>query len=298
MEKFQQCPLNGEVLEHHFIKHCAALEGRRSHTATVTNGQLAVAALRKLGAATREDVTLDILKMAASGWRASGLSAATVNRRLAVLSKMGIDCKGAWATKGRPYKWWMRPELEAPIFADLRDHGQDGLIIYIRWAAKTGLRVEESLRLRRHHFAGDFMRVTVPGTKTAASFDTLPLGAEARAIAQERFGRSDGDAFLLSAEADLMDGPSAVLGLSRAEYAKYIELQRAWLACRRRLKIADHTATLKAFRRTAARYLHVDLGMPLGLVQQYLRHESLETTLGYLRLTGGYAEDEMRRYLG
>ncbi len=38
-------------------------------------------------------------------------------------------------------------------------------------------------------------------------------------------------------------------------------------------------------------------GMPLDMVRLYLRHGSMETTMGYLRLTGGYEEGEIRRYL-
>ena len=43
-------------------------------------------------------------------------------------------------------------------------------------------------------------------------------------------------------------------------------------------------ATLKALRRSAARYLTVG-GMPLDILRQYLRHNSVATTMGYLRLT-------------
>jgi hypothetical protein len=37
--------------------------------------------------------------------------------------------------------------------------------------------------------------------------------------------------------------------------------------------------------------------MPLDVLRQYLRHENIKTTEEYLRLTGGYSEAEMRRWL-
>jgi hypothetical protein len=37
--------------------------------------------------------------------------------------------------------------------------------------------------------------------------------------------------------------------------------------------------------------------MPLDMLRQYLRHESIWTTMGYLRLVGGYDKDEMRKFL-
>lgn len=78
----------------------------------------------------------------------------------------------------------------------------------------------------------------------------------------------------------------------------YEEMHMVWHEVRKHFGWQDDpTATLKALRRSAARYLHVDCGMPLHMVQQYLRHESMDTTLEYLRLTGGYGTEEMRRFL-
>ncbi len=77
----------------------------------------------------------------------------------------------------------------------------------------------------------------------------------------------------------------------------YDHLLARWDALVLRMGWEGNGVTLKALRRSAARYLHVDCGMPLDMVRAYLRHEDIETTLGYLRLTGGYGTEEMRRFL-
>jgi integrase len=78
----------------------------------------------------------------------------------------------------------------------------------------------------------------------------------------------------------------------------YTELNGVWQICRTHLAEQDNPlATLKALRRSAARYLHVTKGMPILLVRDYLRHSDVETTMEYLRLTGGINDAEYRRYL-
>lgn len=149
----------------------------------------------------------------------------------------------------------------------------DILARFIRWTTRTGLRVEESLRLEWSDFSGDFRSITVPGLKTATSQASLPIGVRAGSAVRD----------WKELEAKPFD-------------ITYEQLEGLW----RKLRTAmgwPEAATLKALRRSAARYLHVDCGMPLHMVQQYLRHENMETTLGYLRLTGGYGTEEMRRYL-
>jgi integrase len=143
----------------------------------------------------------------------------------------------------------------------------------------TGLRLEETLRLTRKDFSKGYKDVTVPGLKTASSQATLPLGSYARMLASSQ----------------LLDEES---GWRAFIDSTYEELRAGWEEVRKHFGWdKDPTATLKALRRTAAYHLHVEQGMPLGLVQQYLRHSNMSTTLGYLKLTGGYGTEEMRRYL-
>jgi len=77
----------------------------------------------------------------------------------------------------------------------------------------------------------------------------------------------------------------------------YDNLHELWDKARAFLGCADnHMATLKALRRTAARHLTIN-GMPTEMVRDYLRHENIKTTMGYLHLVGGYKTEEQRRWL-
>lgn len=237
------------------------------------------------------------VQLATRDWYADGLAPATINKRLNCLSVMGVKVAGCKVKEPNALKWWLSPQEELRAGQWLRNVGYatipdaDLLWAYIQWTTRTGLRVEESLRLTWASFGitketdgrimvpiGDH-GVMVPGLKTATSQATLPLGKEAAAVMDRRFKHET-----------TYGGSAPPFPLT------YEELLAAWDI----LKAAmgwPKEATLKALRRSAARYLHVDCGMPLDMVRQYLRHEDIKTTMGYLRLTGGYGTEEMRRYL-
>ena len=90
-------------------------------------------------------------------------------------------------------KWWLRPELEEKIVEWLRKNHEADFADYIEFVTHAGTRVEEALRLQRHHF--DFVNnlITIPGTKTDLAHRTVPMFALAREIAQRRFNE-DGNA--------------------------------------------------------------------------------------------------------
>lgn len=214
------------------------------------------------------------IHIATAAWYASGLAPATIQKRLVALKCMGLPVEGVKAPKDpRKLKWWLRPEEEEKAIKALSTQ-QIGiepdmvfaLASHIRWTTKTGLRIEETLRLTERDF-GD-RTVLVPGTKTASSQAELPLSEAA-----------------WEAHYDIL--------VVRHDYS---DLEQAWRKLRTHMGWPPE-ATLKALRRSAARYLHYDLGMPLDLVRQYLRHEDIATTMGYLRLTGGVSTAEYRRYL-
>lgn len=238
--------------------------------------------------------TLDI-ERATREWYGLGIAPATINKRLNCLSVMGVKVAGCKVKEPNALKWWLSPQEEARAvewlvrIGHITIHNADLLATYIQWTTRTGLRVEESLRLKwsdltfaEPPIAGMTASVMVPGLKTATSQATLPLGEEAAAVMINRF----------TTERDYGDGPAKVAPLPLT----YEELLAAWDALKEAMGWPKE-ATLKALRRSAARYLHVDCGMPLDMVRQYLRHEDIKTTMGYLRLTGGYGTEEMRRYL-
>lgn len=210
-------------------------------------------------------------------WYRSGIAPATINKRLNCLSALGVNVNGCREKLKPALKWWLRPEEEERASKWLRDHNYFTVDRLIRWTTHTGLRIEETLRLERQHFGASFTTVTVPGLKTATSQATLPLGPIPRNLVGSYF----------------WDNATMV----KLCPTSYDTLKRTWNQLRDAMGWEGNGVTLKALRRSAARYLHVDCGMPLDMVRHYLRHEDLETTLGYLRLTGGYGTEEMRRYL-
>ena len=227
---------------------------------------------------TVQSVTEHDLARSTGSWYAQGLAPATISKRLNCLSVMGIAVTGHRPAPGKVLRWWLRDDMRKTLLADPAISPM--LKAFIEWTALTGLRVEESLRLQRRNFDPEFTEVLVDGTKTTMAQATLPLSSAAAAVARRCFDRG----------APAPEDPM---------FTTYYEALRAeWEDCRVRLGVKDvPTSTLKSLRRTAARYLHLECGMPLDVVRQYLRHEDIQTTMGYLRLTGGYSVSEMRRYL-
>lgn len=242
-----------------------------------------------------EHVTPRHVQQVTSQWYGEGLAPATINKRLNCLGVLGVKVQGVRVKEPVKLKWWLRPEEEERAIFWLTNtvdratgaRGSDQcwvqdqiLADFIMWTTRTGLRIEESLRLvYTMDFAADYSTVTVPGLKTAVSQATLPLGIGPRGIVARRYAQLK---------------PAGVASVFPIEYR---QLQGRWANLAAKMGWDADTATLKALRRSAARYLHVDCGMPIDMVRHYLRHENIETTMGYLRLTGGYGTEEMRRFL-
>lgn len=241
-----------------------------------------------------EGATTSLIQAAVLKWKGEGLSPVTINKRVGALGMMGApvvwrDAKtlvrrSCFVPPRKPLKWWLRPEDEARLATWVGTERPDllPLLLHVLWTTRTGLRVEETLRLQRRHFVdldGESPAFTVPGTKTAGAGDvTLPLSRDAAAIARLCFTRWPGE--------------------DRMVPLSYEALRGQWQDAREFLgAAAEPLATLKALRRSAARYLHVGKGMPLDMVRTYLRHSNVTTTMGYLRLTGGYAHADLRRFL-
>ena len=259
--------------------------GRRSE-ATI-RGILAdpLATLERWGYFTPGDVTEDVALRLLDEWLREALSPTLINKRFMYLRTLGVD----WVPRvqePRYRKWWLRPEDYEALrdWLSTWDHPQAGLVAdYIEWTVHTGLRVEESLRIRRSDLLDlhtDEPALTVPGTKNDHSGNvTLPIAIPARNVAARRLGAY---------------GKST----DRLFPIPYRTLTHLWQYCRAVIGAEETpTAALRSLRRSAARYLHVECGMPLDVVRQYLRHENVKTTQSYLRLTGGYTTQEMRRWL-
>lgn len=169
-------------------------------------------------------------------------------------------------------RWWLTPEAHAELREWLDMVGRYELRTFVDWTCATGLRVEETLRVTRHHvfgLDGDRPTIIVPGTKTTSSSVTLPLSDAAAEIA------------------------SAALGVHLSGHlieASYRSLLADWQAARRFLGVTDiPTATLKSLRRSYAARL-ASRNVPTEVIRQAMRHSLITTTQGYLNLTGRSVE--------
>lgn len=301
----------------------------RSKDVLYAQGRNAIATLVLLGyepghLTTVQEVDHTSAAQCITRWQSSGAAPDTIRKRLNVLRAMGVDLGKAEdrpkLSAKRPLKWWLNPTdherlvgwlIEVVTADEVRGAYSQAerllLAAYIDFVAYSGLRVEEALALAPRgisysfktsslalsHDPRDCASITVMGTKTAGSHATLPLMPEAY------------DALARAWRASTSSGLHFAVGVTRPVFAfgptpeaSYNRLAALWEHCREYLGVKDNpTATLKALRRVAARNLHIVKGMPLDMVREYLRHEDIKTTQGYLKLTGGYGEKEMRAWL-
>lgn len=247
-----------------------------------------------LAGQTVSSITTGHVQQVTTRWYAQGLAPATIQKRLNCLSVLGVNVEGAKVKQPVALKWWLSPEEEQRAVKWLKaqpyGYGYQTLAVLIQWTTRTGLRIEESLRLTwgdvhlKYRAQNDLMTasVTVPGLKTSASQATLPLSNAAAALMADILGT-------YPSASGRPQGPFSLV--------TYDRLKADWAELRKAMGWTGNGVTLKALRRSAARYLHITKGMPLDMVRQYLRHEDIQTTMGYLRLTGGINEAEMRKYL-
>jgi integrase len=244
---------------------------------------------------TASQVPVEAVEQCVQLWETRDkLSPATINNRLRDLGVIGVNTDGCWKRVKLPLKWWLRPSDCDKLLAHLLQEPEPFanayiLADYVGFVSHTGLRVEENLRLQwsevhLHIFTNEKgvltsnSELTVPGTKTSSAQATLPLAIAPAIILRKR---------------KELAAPLA----THVFPIGYYSLHRAWIQARNFIGAGTNPlATLKSLRRTAARHLTVN-GMPTEMVRYYLRHEDINTTLGYLRLTGGYSTEEMRRWL-
>jgi site-specific recombinase XerD len=215
--------------------------------------------------------------------RRQDITASTINKELSALEKTIIWAldqtpplitrRPTWkrATPDKIAKWWLPPEKLEELLVELRSQVDRGDLLlfsdYIELIAKTGLRVEEALRLKVRHYTGE-QTLLVPGTKTLRSQATIAIMPRAEEIIVGRI-RS------------VKDDPEALLFPFGYPWAA-----ARWSECRGLLGAHEvSTATLKALRRTFAK-IATGRGMPTATLQDILRHESITTTQGYLAVVG------------
>jgi len=256
-----------------------------------------------------ESITTDMLAEYALDLSNKGQAITTINCKLSFVSVLFNEFKRdlrdpldanrpfaapeiPWRKEKHQVKWWLTPEMEPRVVAWCIEHRFHELADFITFGTHTGCRVEEALRLQRHHFDFERNDMTIPGTKTDTSQRTVPLMEEAVRIAKRRLMHAPSTAYLFRFSPNRTGRDED--GFIEISYSR---ITKQW----HKVKVAfgwkqDSTATLKAIRRTFARRAN-DRGMPTELLRDYLGHGDIETTVGYLRLVGGHNREAMRGFL-
>jgi integrase len=198
-------------------------------------------------------------------------SPATVNRKLAALSKMFrhaqsrgiIDRVPAMERKvekeGRLR--WYTAEEERRILRHLQDQGLQDFHDLVVFLLDTGCRLGEAIKLEHRDHDDVHVRFQLrKGGKSGA----VPITARVREVLQRRKQVAGGEG-LVFPEWDV----------HRANYV--------WNGVKKALGIADTEAVIHAFRHTCASRL-VQAGVPIQVVQQWLGHATLKMTLRYAHL--------------
>jgi integrase len=260
----------------------------RSRTTNYSHAMSCVAILEDMGVRTPDSLASDHLKALVARLEERGDAPATIIRKLnclkAALGDHAPPLQWPWPKLPRTKKWWLKPDAMAKLLPLLRDAPdatpRDRLLAdFIEWTCHTGLRVEESLGVLASDFDPNHTVLHIRGTKSINADRHIALDRAAVAVAYRRLGPGPRDDALLFA-------------------TTYAVLVDAWERVRFLLKLDQPTATLKALRRTAAWYRTVEDGMPAQVLQHYLGHAEIDTTMGYLRLTGdAFGVEVQRRWI-
>jgi integrase len=257
-----------------------------------------------------DEITTDDLADLADEWEAKGNKASTINVKLSFYSAMFDEFKRElknpidprlpftppeipWRESKREAKWWLTPELEAKVLKWCTEKGEGMLGDFIAFVTHTGCRVEEALRLQRHHFDLDAGTMTIPGTKTNDAQRTVPMMAEALAVVRHRFRHCGQDTYLFHFS------PADPRSLTEEVWVhrNYEVVKKKWRFVRAAFGLMRiSTATPKALRRTFARRAN-DRGMPTEMLRDYMGHSDIATTVEYLRLVGGHNMQAMRSFV-
>jgi integrase len=215
------------------------------------------------------------------GLEAKRNSNGTINRKLAVLSKMlhfaksreYIDSVPHVAFKPAPKSRvrYLSDEEEAKVLALLKlwsCEDEHDLVVFL---LDTGARIGEALKLTWHDVAGNFSRATFRDTKNGAT-RSVPLTQRVRYILSAHVERPHGSA-----------GPFS--------HFRYHNVEILWRRVRQHLGLTkDKDFVLHALRHTCASRL-VQGGMTLQKVMVWLGHSSITQTMQYAHLAPDSLDD-------
>lgn len=231
-----------------------------------------------------EDISLAMLKDLVNDFRDDELSNASINRSLSVLSKILTMARDEWEvinkapkipvqSEGAGRLRWLQDgeeELILTFFNLQRIPDMPELVpVYL----DTGCRRNEILNLEKWHFLEEQRAIQLLNAKTSV-FDVQPLTDRAFRILKARAeGLKNRDDKLFQVS------PRAV--------------SERFLRMRGEVFPWDEELCVHSLRHTTASRL-VLAGVDLKRVQQFMRHESIETTLRYAKLKNEAKEDSVR----
>lgn len=288
------------------LEECARARwaGQRSQKDSMSACRAFIKCCIELGISSAMGIEQDMINVYAEGMAAAGLSASTRNTRLVAVKgfidhcrleamRLGYthankyaDFNYPYATRKKVSKWHMRDEHYASAMLALPNiaaNAEEAQLVkdYIDWTHEVGLRVEESLRLLPEDFeyiGSERPALIVPGTKNDHSRVRIPISNKAALIIARR-------------QQQVTPRSRRIFDIS------YMRLYAIWNALRRVMGVEnDRTSTLKSLRRSFAAGA-LRKGLSARIIQELMRHSSLETTMEYLRLIGMSDNDETRALL-
>ena len=227
-------------------------------------------------------ITTGMIEDQADAWVASGTSEKTVNRRLAVLSRMMTWAhQREWlARKPHIPKFkekvgrlrWQTPEEEDTMIRLLTEGGRDDLAQLVAVLADTGCRRSELLELEWENVDGTWIRLWETKGGTSRS---IPLTKRAQEILNDRHAGRAGN-----------HGPFSMINPRDLEYH--------WNKARKAMGLEeDKGFTPHCLRHGCASRL-AQAGVPLLTIKELLGHQKIETTLIYAHLAPKNLEDAVR----
>lgn len=252
----------GEAVERWMLEYVPRLKSQKENTSQVA------ALLPYIRGRWLEELPVVAEEVKAS-W--ASLAPATVNRRLAILRRVGNLASDAWnwidAPVGRRVKllpennqrhvYLTAEQVEAVAARCTNPNASD----LIRLAAYTGIRYGHMMRLTRHDVAGETLRLDASGKGGRPM--NLPLHPRIQAIAERL--------------------PLPISGPA---------LRKQWEAAR----AAEGLSHVRwhDLRHTCASWL-VQAGVPLLVVKEMLQHSTISTTIRYAHLDEQNRRDAIRR---
>lgn len=259
--------------------HWASDKSAKTHS---TNAKVV---LRTLGEKTPlADLTTETITDAIFEWEEEGNSGSTINRKISNLSMMlKTAADQGWLDKlpkiprrkeGKHRIRWLDEQEEARVLATAKHLGLDDLHDFIVVAIDTGFRKSELLGFESRDFVNGLLHLHAGSTKNDDA-RSVPATDRVRLILQRRSN---------------MKRPFEALTVAGMRYQ--------WSVLKEALGLSeDPQFVIHMLRHTCASRL-VQKGVPLAVVQRWMGHKNIQTTLRYAHLAPDNLLEAMQKLQG